>query len=72
MSPQLKQLWVMALAASQLGFIVAGGLLAGLWADAYFGTSPWLAFLGLISGFATGVRILIMLVRLERASRSKK
>lgn len=56
----------MAIAASQMGFLVAGGLLAGLWLDRLWGTSPWLALLGLVSGFGSGVRFLVALVRMDR------
>lgn len=67
---RLSGSWIgMALGASQMGFFVAGGLLMGLWLDGYWGTRPWLGLLGLLFGFAAGIRFLIRLVHLsERES----
>jgi len=56
----------MALAASQMGLFVAAGLLGGLWIDRKFNTTPLLGILGIIVGFAVGVRLLIRLVRDNR------
>jgi len=63
---QGKQLILMAVGASQMGFLVAGGLILGMWADRRLETVPWLGFLGLIGGFAAGVHFLIRLVRISR------
>jgi len=54
---------VLAFAASQLGFTVAGGLLAGLWLDRKWGTAPLLGLVGLLLGFSSGVFFLMRLVR---------
>jgi F0F1-type ATP synthase assembly protein I len=63
-----KQLFVMAIAASQMGFLVAAGLLGGLWLDRKWGTSPWLGMLGLVAGFGAGIRFLVQLVRMSNRS----
>ncbi len=57
----------LALALSQFGFMIAGGLLLGLWCDRKWGTSPWLGFLGLFSGIVIGIRLLIKIAK-ERAT----
>lgn len=59
-----KQYLGLALAASQLGFLVAAGLLGGLWLDKHWETTPLFGFLGLAAGFGSGIHILIRLVRL--------
>lgn len=53
----------MAMGAAQFGVLVAGGLLGGLWIDKKFGTTPLWGLLGLVAGFAAGLRIAIRLVR---------
>jgi F0F1-type ATP synthase assembly protein I len=53
----------MALGASQLGFLVAGGLLGGLWIDKKFQTTPLFGLIGLVGGFAAGIRLLLRLIR---------
>lgn len=53
----------MALGATQLGFLVAGGLLGGLWLDGKFGSTPLCGFIGLIGGFVAGIRIILRLTR---------
>jgi F0F1-type ATP synthase assembly protein I len=54
---------VYAFAASQMGFMVVAGLLLGLWIDKKFDTMPVCGFIGLIAGFAGGIRFLILLVK---------
>jgi F0F1-type ATP synthase assembly protein I len=56
----------MALGASQLGFLVVGGLLSGLWLDGFWGTTPLFGLLGLLFGFASGVLFLVRLVKMAR------
>lgn len=58
-----KEKWVLALAASQIGFMVVAGLLFGLWLDKKMNTPPLFGILGLIAGFGAGIRILVQLVR---------
>lgn len=53
----------LALALSQFGFMIAGGLLLGLWIDKKMGTTPWIGFLGLFSGIVVGIRLLIRIAR---------
>lgn len=62
--------WVMALAASQLGLMVAAGLLGGLWLDRSMGTSPLWGIIGLIGGFGSGIVFLVRLVRAGRQDES--
>ena len=64
------QLLAMALGLSQFGFMVAGGLLLGFWIDRQWGTTPWLGFLGLFSGFGAGLMLLMRLVRKVRGGDS--
>jgi len=55
---QRREASALAVAASLGGTLVAcvvGGLLAGLWADAALGTSPWLLLLGLFVGLGAAV-----------------
>jgi F0F1-type ATP synthase assembly protein I len=56
----------LAFAASQLGFCVVSGLLAGLWVDKRWGTMPLMGMIGLVLGFASGVFFLMKLVRSVR------
>ena len=49
--------FVLALGASQMGFMV------GLWLDKKMNTTPLFGFIGLIAGFASGIRILVLLVK---------
>lgn len=49
-----------------MGFLVAGGLLLGLWVDRRLDSSPWLGMLGLVLGFAAGIRFLVRLVKLSQ------
>lgn len=62
---------VLALAASQMGFVVVGGFLLGMWADRYFGSAPWLSILGLVAGFASGLRVMILLAKSQNASQKR-
>jgi len=55
--------FAMALGASQMGFMVAGGLLGGLWLDRKWNTMPLFGLLGVIAGFASGILFLVRLVR---------
>jgi len=72
MSTYGKSLWFLAIGASQLGFLVAGGLLGGLWLDRKWHTSPWLGLIGLILGFSAGVQFLIRLVQLSKQKQEKE
>lgn len=56
----------MAFAASQMGLLVAAGLLGGLWLDKQFDTTPLFGLVGIIGGFGSGIRLLIRLVRNNR------
>jgi ATP synthase protein I len=40
----------------ELGISVVLGVLAGIWADSYFGTEPWLMLLGIALGCTAGFR----------------
>ena len=53
----------LAFALSQFGFMIAGGLLLGLWGDRKWGTSPWLGLVGLLSGIVIGVKLLIKIAQ---------
>ena len=53
----------MALGASQMGFMVAGGLLGGLWLDRKLETMPLFGLLGVVAGFASGIFFLLKLIR---------
>jgi F0F1-type ATP synthase assembly protein I len=63
MSKRANKNLVYAFAASQMGFMVVGGLLGGLWLDNKFDTMPLFGFVGLIAGFGGGIRFLILLVK---------
>jgi F0F1-type ATP synthase assembly protein I len=56
----------LAFAAAQMGFLVAGGLLGGLWIDGKMQTTPLFGFIGIIAGFVSGIRLLMRLVRNNR------
>lgn len=55
--------FALAFAAAQMGLLVAGGLLGGLWLDGRWGTTPWIGFIGILAGFVSGIRLLMRLVR---------
>ncbi len=63
MSEAKQSLLALGWAASQFGFLVVGGLLAGLWIDRKIGTVPLIGLLGLGLGFFGGIRILIAVVK---------
>ena len=63
MSNKMSKNLAYGFAASQMGFLVVAGLLGGLWIDKKFGTTPLWGMVGLIGGFASGIRLLILLVR---------
>lgn len=66
MDAKIKKNLALAFAASQLGFMVAAGLLGGLWIDRHYDTTPIFGFVGLVAGFGAGIRILVLLVRSTR------
>ena len=43
----------------QLGVSVTLAFFAGRWADARWGTTPWLMFLGVAVGFAAGIYLIV-------------
>jgi ATP synthase protein I len=54
----------------ELGIAVIVGLLAGLWLDSHFGTSPWLMLVFLVLGLVAGFRNVIRAVaRVEKAAK---
>jgi F0F1-type ATP synthase assembly protein I len=53
----------MALGASQMGFMVATGLFAGLWVDRKLETMPLFGLLGVVIGFASGIFFLVRLIK---------
>ena len=57
--------WALMGGASQLGVLVAVGLVGGLYLDRKLGTMPLLGFIGCIGGFVSGV---IFLIRIVKAS----
>lgn len=63
----LKRALTTAGYAAGLGLLTAGGLAAGAAADRALGT-PWLALLGVASGFAGGLAVFLRgLARLEES-----
>ena len=54
----------------ELGIAVIVGLLAGMWLDSHFGTSPWLMLLFLVLGLVAGFRNVIRAIaRVEAAAK---
>lgn len=49
-------------ALGQVGMEMVVPLVGGLFADHYFGTSPWLTVIGAVAGFAAGITHLLMLL----------
>lgn len=66
MPDKMSRNLALALGASQMGFLVAGGLLGGLWLDQRWQTTPLCGFIGLLAGFISGVVVLIRLVRTNK------
>lgn len=55
----------------ELGISVLIGVLAGLWADGRWGTTPWLMLAGLVVGLVAGFRAVLRAVRrADRADRA--
>lgn len=53
----------LAMGAAQFGLVVAGGLLGGLWLDKRTETTPLFGMIGLVAGFATGIRLILRIQR---------
>ena len=60
----LKKYLPLASIGIQFGLSVIIGVLAGKWLDGYFGTFPWLLTLGIVFGFAAGIRAMIREINL--------
>ena len=57
----------------ELGISITVGVLAGMWLDSRFHTSPWLLLLFMILGTAAGFRNLYkVMVQLEKGSPKNK
>ena len=48
-----------AAVATELAFLVVGGLLGGGWLDSRLGTSPLLTIVGVLCGFGAGLVLLV-------------
>lgn len=59
----MGQLFALGVSASQLGFLVIGGLLGGNWLDKKWGTSPALALTGVTIGLVSGVWVLLRILK---------
>jgi ATP synthase protein I len=59
MRQDLKGLGTYGTVGLEFGLSVLFGLLGGQWLDKKFGSSPWLALVGLGFGMAAGVRTLL-------------
>jgi len=69
--------WINALRLTGVGFFIVGcivaGVLAGIWLDNRFGTSPWLVLLGLAAGLtAAGMGVYRMLLPLLKDAMNKE
>jgi len=56
---EARTISVLASAGMSFAFSVVIGIGGGLLLDRWLGTSPWLMFIGLVAGFAAGVRNLM-------------
>jgi F0F1-type ATP synthase assembly protein I len=59
MDKKASERMALAMGAAQFGFFVAGGLLAGLWLDQKTSTTPLFGLIGLVAGFASGIKLIL-------------
>jgi F0F1-type ATP synthase assembly protein I len=60
----------MAMGAAQFGFLVAGGILGGLWLDRRTNTTPLFGMIGLVIGFAAGIKLILRIQKEVRKNDS--